>query len=529
MTYLSSNEEYKMSQKVLRFLSVSTVALLTWIGVGVNASADSGLSVEGDLLIQPASLERHFSIAAEQINASHNWNWPALKTSKPYRTSWQDVQAVGPFDVQIDASQLARQEIGFTFTWKDPKISVGQFAIKDVIRREIGGVPVVIHLDGSCTDMSLAIEGSTWVARGKLQWNMSNGQFTSQWSEFGLQMNGTPRVDVKVGKCQGPKALIDNLRETMQRAATDRAWMQDILKDGTGERMQTALTEMQIELMRARPAQLSPDTKLTWSPQAVMLLPHGRIRVAGLFQLQKTGAVKDVTGSAVATVPRGYDADSKLSALNQSGFVLPRATLAHVVSYLYQNGGLGTRVESTRLAAFTDLMRSRLMQFFVWPDLMQFRKRTVFYFDLSASGAAKMSDAVSTQKGGIKMNMQVPLVVHQWAPTSKEYLPYVDFKTEFKGEVKAQITGERLQLRLKPRDLNLSAGFRREYAKFRRPTGHISTSLIGTQLKDYLDQNAWSVTLPKWELGESTLLQLTDISADSEALLLPLEIGVRKN
>src|SRR5665213_839073 len=98
-------------------------------------------------MIHPDQVANFFTIAGTQIGNSSVWDWPSLSFTKPYKTSWSNVQAHGPFNVVFDTTALKTQELGFTLTWANPSLSVGDFEIHDVVTEQEGGVNVVVHLD----------------------------------------------------------------------------------------------------------------------------------------------------------------------------------------------------------------------------------------------------------------------------------------------------------------------------------------------------------------------------------------------
>ena len=500
------------------------LAALIWLTVGaVSAPAvafaqDGTLKLEGDLMIHPDQMAKFFTIGAEKIKTSGGWTWPSMQFTKPYKTAWSDVMAVGPFDIQFDTQKLKNQEFSFDLLWANPRINIGQFEIHDTLTRVVGGIPLRFHLDGTCTGMSLETPGGRWHILGKMRWDYSANQFVLSWLDFKLDMNQAATPVVNIGQCQGPPDLFKALNEAMVTVAKDQGWLEDVFRGGALDWLQTNLGALHQQLLVPREVKLKEDVALGWQPTSLAAMSGGLIRVAGQFTITKPG-VK--TGGE--TVVRSYDPAVTLTQVQDSGFVMPKETVQKIIGYMYSNRELQYRVKSNEVQSFTALMQSRFLQFFVWPDLMAFAKNTQFYFDLTTAREPKLSNGNMLTGGGSAYDFTGPLLVHQWAPGKTAYVPYVDFSSAVGGQVYATLKNGQLQLDTRLNKMNVKAQFRREYSLLRNVTTWISTSLLGSRAKSYIESNPVQVAVPDWDFDHGLSLGLRDVQAWPESFRIPLD------
>lgn len=473
------------------------------------------LKINGDLMIHPAQVAGFFSIASKKIDASSSWDWPALSFTKPYKTSWANVQARGPFQVRFNTVNLAKQEVGFELDWNDPLVHIGRFEIHDTVIRETGGARIIIHLDGACNGMQIRMPAGQWKVRGNLKWNWTDSGLQVAWQSFDFS-SGSQAATVDLGQCEGPAGLHQALKDAIVQVSQDHAWMQDVLRDGVLDWVEGSLGDLQVELMKAREISLRPELQLTWVPQEMQDAGNGLIRVGGQLVMSKKAKV-----ASQETLERTFDA-ATLAAVNESGFVLPRETLPKIMDFLQRNNELGYRASSKQIDSFQSLMNSRFLQFFVWPDLMKFAKKTEFYFDVGAEKSPVLTNG-RTVTGGVAYDIQAPLLVRQWAPTTTQYLPYVDFRAPMQGRLSAKIHNGELQIQLQPSALKVNSTFRSEFKTFRSVSSYIANSLLGSRVADYLNSKPVNLTIPAWTLGDGMSLSMKGVKLHDQSFRIPLE------
>lgn len=476
----------------------------------------SELKVAADLMIHPDQMSGFFNLATDKIGNSSQWSWPSLEFTRPYRTWWNGVQAVGPFNVKFSTDNLAQREFSFELDWANPTLTVASFEIRDTIVRNVGSVRLIINLDGRCQNMAVHVVQGNWKVKGKMKWDWAQNRMAVSWVDFGFEMNPNAAANIDLGQCQGAQGIQDALLESMQSMVKDRVWLTDILQQGILEWVDGSLGDVQASVMQTRAMNLRDGLDLTWKPATMVPQAGGMLRVAGEFSLTRNGVA--VEGGELV---RNYD-DDLLSRVTRSGFILPKSTISKVLEFLQRTGDLQYRLKSSEVDGFAGLMKSKLMQFFVWPDLMKFGANSQFYFDLGLQASPVLSGGQNTAKG-VVYNFSAPAIVHQWAPTSGGYVPYVDFTSALNGTLSASIHDGELSLQMIPSKLKMNAAFRPEIQALRSVSKRIQTSTLDSRVQSYLAGKAFKVKLSDWAIGESMSIGMSGLDQRVETLRIPLD------
>ncbi|MGE0526455.1 MAG: hypothetical protein AB7G93_03700 [Bdellovibrionales bacterium] len=489
------------------------------------AAETAELRISGDLMVRPAQMESVFLHAMEKIKTSSGWSWSRLEFEKPYRTLWQNVQARGPFTVQFQTQDLNAQEMGFELRWADPLVNVGQFEIHDTVTRERGHTRIVIHLDGTCSNMQMRIPGGDWRIRGRVRWAFSGSTVQLEWLDFQFLRNEAAAGEVNIGQCEGPAGLHEALLEAIHVVSEDTAWIQDLMKEGLLEWVRGELEGLQKELLAPREFEPRTGLILSWRPESMLGVGAGSLRIRGQMVVSKAAS----QGQGFSEILERSYQDEDLVTGSDSGFVLPQGTLSRVLDYLYRVGELRYRVNSSTVESFRSLMQNRLVQFLVWPDLMGFHEDTQFWFDLVPSKVPALKGGKTLTSGAISYGFDVPMKMRQWAPTATQYLPYVDFSGRFHGTLEAYVKDRNLMLQLRPSEwtsyynMVLAAAFRGEFARTRTVNTWMALSLIGSQVVDYLSTTPFQMELPVWPVGENLSLGVKSLQIGERTFHIPLE------
>lgn len=501
------------------------VSLQSFFIALVFASAPLGaqtasLKINSDLVIHPSQVADVFMIQTDKINKAATWDWPSMEFAKPYKTWWNQVRAVGPFTLNVHTELLNAQEMSFELYWQNPSVSVGEFLIKDTIVKDMGGAQVIIQLEGSCAGLNWRAPGGLWKVRGRMSWGIVNQELVVQWKEFEFFSNpSAPAPVTTVGPCQGPAEIQEALKANVASVTQDQAAMQELLRKGILAWMNNSIHGLKTEVMKPRSATVKPGLDLFWDPQFMVMIPGGMIRVPGYLTFKRQG---------VSTLPGVIDrtlTEQDYSTVTESGFILPQNVLEQVTAFAYNTGDLTRRYKSTEIKGFQDLMNSPLQQSAVWPDLERFSTRTLFYFDLFATGTPQMSNQRTGSPqygGGILYDVKAPVLINSLAPARGQYLNYVDFRSTVTGGVRVSVKSQKLNVQTSASSVPLSAKFRPEYKAYREVDERIDTSRLGTAGKDFLNGKSFSFQLPQWNMGQSVNMVYGDLKIFKQSVMLPV-------
>ena len=496
----------------------TTIVALMFLS-SIATAQTSTMKIQSDLVMHPNQLSDLLSLESDKINKSSVWNWPELRFEKPYKTFWSTVQAQGPYTLKFQTDKLNAQEVSFELDWPQPSVVAAQFQVQDTIVRDVGGATVIVKLDGVCKDLAWKVANGAWKVKGTMIWTWNGSSPVVQWKSFSLVMNGETLPEIRVASCEGPENMADILKEAVEGASRDAGWLENTLKEGMLAWVENSLIKLRTELLKPRDMKLTENLNARWEPDTIAGLANGVVRVPGHVVLRKE------SGNHNPEPVMRTHTDADFAALTESGFILPRNTVEKVAEFAQTLNELRTRVPSKDVPAFVELMNNSFYQFWVWGDLQWFPKNTLFYFDLSSEKMPNITNGKSlTTKGtGVSYDVAAPIVINQWAPAKGQYIPYLDFRSQAKGQLRAQIKGQRFEVQFYPNTMPMTYKYRKEYMnKVRQPNDYINIGTIESRAQSYLQKKFFGVELPLWVVGEGSIMRISDVQVWKQSLRLPL-------
>jgi len=497
-------------------LNILTRGFLLLVSSSTAAAELSRLTAAADLVIHPAQVVELLELANQKMAEPSFWNWPELNLTRPYRTKWQHMVVGGGLSVRLLTEAVANQEVGFELEWVNPSLRVSSLHLDDVISRNVGGHNVELHIVGKCSGLQVEIPDSVWRAKGRMRWNWAQSGFELNWQDFQFSPTGSSQPEFRMGNCQGPSGLREAVQAAVESSLRDASWLQVVLRDSMLGYAQSSLASLQSELMRSRKVALTKGIDLEWQPEVLQVSGRGLLRVQGQFVVQKLTKVAH-SRTLLSTYSQG-----QLEQSRESGFLLPKDVVPELLRFLYELGELRYRTSSDKINSFKSLMSQRLLQLFVWPDLMSFKKDTAFVFDIFSAQMPKVDHGVALKSGGVAYPVETLVGLNQWAFWGREYVPYVDFSGRLNGHLEAKVQGQKLTLKVLPDSLDLRQSFRREMSARRVVNPWMAMSLIESSVGSYLTENTLSVDLPVWQLSSGLKLVVRDLEQRKQSFRIPL-------
>lgn len=196
---------------------------------------------------------------------------------------------------------------------------------------------------------------------------------------------------------------------------------------------------------------------------------------------------------------------------------LPESFIRDVLSSAYESETWSQRISSKNISAFSSLMNSRIMQFFVWPELMSFSKSSQFYFDFHSIQNPQIMGS------GLRYQFKMVLLGDMWAPRTDNYVHFIQFLAPTNGTMNLSVSDGQAVIGLNVNDLKLSSKWDSNYRKKYDPSTYINISAIKNSLKNELSNQKIRFLLPEIPLMEGLTLKIRKIEgkpADDFFILL---------
>jgi hypothetical protein len=194
--------------------------------------------------------------------------------------------------------------------------------------------------------------------------------------------------------------------------------------------------------------------------------------------------------------------------MEQPSIVLPQAFFKKWLRAWISDQTGGFNWTSNDVPSFKSLMRSRFLQFFIWPELMRFPKSTVFRFRINKF---EVSDIQTLNRNQISIKAYIDGDI-----VPDGYGPYISVKWDLPLTVNLESQDNQLKIHLNnvgsSPEIRLAKGYNYKYSK------GFPSSQIRKAIRQQLENKTWNFLLPQ-ELLKDVSFDGVDIK-DSNAYFL---------
>lgn len=368
------------------------------------------------------------------------------------------------------------------------QITVSGFIVEKYVEQWISGVKARVHLRAECAPFQLLQES----AQMQMAWIWSS-QGTRLQAQLGSLELHWPKNSWKVGaiQCQGPRGFADVVQEEIKKKLENPESLIPELKAQMeahfNRKMEDSLAQYR------KPQWLFSDfqTALVMEMTGVEAAVDKGLVFKGLIHVQRPQAqgVQHREEVVALNVERSLEGvETQYPAL-----IFPGQAVESLIGDMAEN-----RIALYKLNQFSDfnrLLRSRFLQFFIWPDLMKYSKSAQFDVTSRVSGRP-------TLQYTINQKIWIQGYVDSWIYSQRDnrMWRYIDIRTAFSAWVYPNVEKGHLHFSLSNQNMKSSARMASEYVSRFRPSTHIGVSTIESSLKKAPFFQGFSLELPSLEM-----------------------------
>lgn len=271
--------------------------------------------------------------------------------------------------LSLDATQFSAQVPTFSAS-----ILLQKLMIDQTIDRTVDGILVHVHVQATCGPIQVTQSQASFAAQIALSWSRGNPSAAVTSADVSW-----PKGSWQVGSfaCQGPTGLDKVLHDQIQSALIDPAAFQQILTTFLAQKIQTSLIAA-LEGIR--------------KPLTLRLPSSSLVAQIGALQPTASGVIAAVAFGSSSEAPRPVPSGAILASLpaHQPTLLADQGLLQQVVNSELAHSSADFKLDLQSVTSFRHLMKSRLEQFFVWPDLMNYPTATPFYLRLHNPGTLSL-------------------------------------------------------------------------------------------------------------------------------------------
>lgn len=389
-------------------------------------------------------------------------------------------------------------------------LTIGDVSVDHIVEREVSGIVGRFRLQANCKNVQLQMKAGAGDFAVILTPNV--GSSTAGGEIQSVRLGWAPDAwGVASMQCTGAEGFDAILKEEIQKIAQDSEKFVAPHKEFLRASVQAELDKVQFDFSGSKQLVMSrPDIKVTMTVDQLKDLGTEGAKVTGHFMVDFNRAPDSEV--KVLTLNGNASANSSLASLR-----LPKDFLKEAMKRAYAPNTWMHQFNSDKISGFVSLMRSRFLQFFVWPELMKYPKTSVFRFDVYSN------KNLNIQGQGLNYQMQGNIYTQMQSPQKGKLAPFMDFTVPMKANIKLQVQSGILTADLGSPTLSLNAQWNQNYLANNRVSKSFSSGTIQSRIIEAITGQKITTVLPSIPVADGLALKVKSARVNgSQDLVLDL-------
>lgn len=392
---------------------------------------------------------------------------------------------------QISGLSWSAQGAKLNATRFSARLAIEEISVDQVIERRLGGNVIRVHLQARCGPLRLRQDAAQIGGELSLLWKKLAPQISVSKASLSWPANSWV---LEAFTCSGPagfdKLLKDQVIAGLANAELVKPWLEKGLRDN----LPTLASTIEEKLQQILSFTMQGTDR---SLRAIDI----RSLDQGLWISMGLHADADASEPPEAARLQGQDPllwlrSSALTELVKDEW--SRSVPEWTSTDLRQNEG------------FLSLLKSRFLQFFVWPDLWNYSKSSPFKL------AVQRPD-ISAWKENSPLRFTGPIQMNAWIQSQRggRTWNYVSIQGSGQGELSMSLREGRLNLAAQAKASSVRTAFGAEYRRTYPATGWLASSILNSALTAKAISFAKTWDLPRIDLGAAGLWQAHELQSES--------------
>ncbi len=481
-----------------------SAALITFF-ISSHAFSKSQINSEFELIL-PRQFQQHLI----------EKKWESL-VNKEFQANWQfPDQQINTQEVPVRIHQLSlklktllqKPSLGdsqsvLKLSSKDlqAELHMGEVSVDHVVERVVGGIIGRFRVQAQCKDVVLNLQPGQGSFSLVLSPQVESAKAGTQVESVDLAW--LPGGWVAQGfQCVGAEGFEELIKSEINKIANDSARFVEPQKELIKKYVQESLQSFQFDFSQPRQLiSVRPDLRLLMRVEEYKDLGVSGAKLKGQLEIEFLRApdqgLKTLTLSE--TPEQGNASEAQLR--------LPKDFIKEVLLRSYSANSWLHQVTSDRIPGFSSVMGSRLVQFFIWPELMKYPKSSKFKFDVYSN------KDINIQGEGLRYQVKAPLYSKMMAPKEGAYVPFMNFSLPFTSDVQLKVESGKAYATFENPTLSLSSSWDGAYVNKYSPSRRFSSSTVRDRILSSLDGKTVSVGLPNIPVTEGVALKINKMIA----------------
>jgi hypothetical protein len=389
---------------------------------------------------------------------------------------WKLAADFAPGVLTPNSYELKSNHLAFT-------LSIDKISLNQTVEQVIGGVLVQVQVQADCGPLTMA--QSSAQASARIGFQLGAGDVATHVDQFDLQWP-TPSWQISALSCQGPAGIDLNIQTQLASALATSTAFKPMLQDELAKYLQDQVGGL-LEKLKM-PVTLPIDqsaTPLALNFKNFQTVNGGVLTFGSLIWNDKA----NVRPFALKDAPTGLASDAPILLTTQEGWTdLLTAQIAARPEW--------TAIDLRAQDFFMRVLNSRLLQFFLWPDLWNFSKSSPFTLAVGKPANLKLS---WNADGSAKIAMDS----FAWVQSLRKNKSWniIGLSASASGKISAAIHDGQLSLQAQIQSSGLKGKFADDYIKAFNPNTWLATSLLQDFFNKMGQNVGTTIPLPALDLG----------------------------
>jgi hypothetical protein len=399
-------------------------------------------------------------------------------------TKWQDLnpQVSGlEFEIRNQLIQAQFSEKGFDFNLHGNSVERNQLVIRmgrslidQTIFREFGGNQMALRIKAECSSFEIRAEGVE--IRASAPFEFINGQWLPVIQDLAISVDSP--VAVTEIYCSGPMGLDLRITDLVRQSLGDQNVLRKILKAWVNQWVQENLES---------------------SLQQVLSSAFPEAKLERIFPIFREGFFLSFNYSHPVGDPNELlqlpsDLLEQPQDWETPQLILSEAAINRLIE-LEVAAQKGKAFNLQNIPAFARLMKKRLIQFFVWSDLLHYSRNAPFYLNLKQ---VVSKDIRMLGQGQWQLQLQAQGNIESHRKQKK--WSYIEWAMGLATKIRLKIENNQLVIDTENSVSQLHWRFGNAYEKEFSPSG-LSGKILKRAIEGTVRQQRLLINLPKLELN----------------------------
>ncbi|MDG0816615.1 hypothetical protein [Bdellovibrio svalbardensis] len=453
--------------------------------------------------------EKWKSLANEKFKANWKFSDQVVEAQQGIKVHLNGLSLA--LQTQLSKPGLGQDQANLVLQSSDlqAQMVISEISVDQIVEQTVGGITGHFRIQAQCKNVVLNMRPGMGAFGISLKPAVGGHQIAAEVQDVDLRWQADA-WQAQDFSCTGVEGFADLVNQQIQKISADSNSFVNPRKEQLVSYVKNYFANYSLDLSKWRELVSSrSDIKMNMIVDSFddsnkeQMIAKGRLNLEFTRSFQE-GIKKLLLSEGLANIPNSAQAVIRL----------PADFVKEVMGQAYSANSWVHSLYSSNLPGFSTIMNSRFVQFFVWPELMNYSKSSKFLFDIYSNKDPKIAGQ------GLQYQLNMNLLSRMQAPQSGKYIPFMNFVIPFNSKVNLAVSDSTLKVAFANTSLNLQYQWDSSYVNKYGPSKRFGASTIQSRILGAIAGKTMTVALPSIPVMEGLTLKIKKAQSLSNSDLL---------